>query len=204
MSTHIFKQLHESQFSFRPKRLKTFQMLKYLDGVYSLLEEDEESPIFAVYTDLVKTFDKVEHSFLFTRLSSSGIGDNLIELLKSYLQNRKQSARIKNQLSNWLDVTSGVLQGSTLGPLLFLCFIKDLPRGLKSSCVGYADDYKLLLINPKDLQTDMNHLNKWCCVTNRSCSISKCQNLIFKSDCTSHKNYIGEYELSEPDTQKGL
>ena len=133
-----------------------------------------------------------------------GIGGNLIELLKSYLQNRKQRVRIRNQLSNWLDVTSGFPQGSILGPLLFLRFINDLPGGLKFSCFGSAFDYKMLSINSKDLQTDMNHLSKWCCDNNMSLNLSKCHNLIFKSDCTSRKTPIGEYELSEPNTEKDL
>ena len=62
--------------------------------------------MFTVYTDFEKAFDKVEYCFLVTKLSSFGICVNLIELLKSYLQNRKQRVRIGNQLNNWLDVAS--------------------------------------------------------------------------------------------------
>ena len=108
-----------------------------------------------------------------------------------------QRVRIRDKLSNWLNVTSGVPQGSILGPFFCLCFITDLPR-------GYADDYKLLSINSKDLQTDINHLIKKCCDNSMSLSLSKCHNLIFKSDYTSHKIHIGEYELSEPNTEKDL
>ena len=110
MSTQIFEQLDESQFGFRPKRLTKFQRLKYLDGVHRLLVDFEESPIFAVYADFEKTFDKVEHSLLFTKLSSFAIDDIMIEFFESYLQNRKQRVRTRNQLSNWLDATSGIPQ----------------------------------------------------------------------------------------------
>ena len=79
-----------------------------------------------------------------------------------------------------------------MGPLLFLCFINDLPSGLKYSCFDYADHYKLLSKNSKGLQTEINLLSKWCCDNNMSLNLSKCHYLIFKSDCTSHKIHIGE------------
>ena len=135
-------------------------MLDYLDENYSLLKENEEKPIFAEYTDFERHFDKVEHSFLVSKLSSFGIGGSLIELLKSYLQSRKQRVRIRIELSNWLDVTSGVPQGYIMGGLVFFCFINDLPSDLKSNCFDYAESYKLLSKNSKHLKTDINHLSK--------------------------------------------
>ena len=73
-----------------------------------------------------------------------------------------------------------------------------------SSFFSYAEDYKLLSINSKDLQTGMNHLRKWCWNNNMGLNLSKCHNLIFKVGYTSHEIHIGDYELSEPDKQKDL
>ena len=112
MSTCIFKQLHESPF---------------LSLRYAMI--------------LIKTLTRSNIVFWSPNFLIFGISGNLIELLKSYLQNRKQKDRIRNQLSNWLGVTRGVPQGSILVMLLFLCFINDLPSGLKSSYFDYADDY---------------------------------------------------------------
>ena len=64
----------------------------------------------------------------------------LFNILQNYLQNRKQRVVLNGQSSSWLDVNAGVLQGSVLGPLLFLVYINDLPDNLVGKAKLFADD----------------------------------------------------------------
>ena len=87
-----------------------------------------------------------------------------LEIISDYLSNRKQFVRADNFSSETLEITSGVPQGSLIGPLLFCIFINDLPELLKiSDPYKYADDLKLLAVNlvSKDIQQDLKSVENW-------------------------------------------
>ena len=67
-------------------------------------------------------------------MRQNGICGDLINILNDFLTNRKQRVVLNGQCSSWVDIRAGVLQGSILGPLLFLIYVNDLPNGLKSEC----------------------------------------------------------------------
>ena len=87
-----------------------------------------------------KAFDKAWHEGLLYKLKSFGISRNLLNLFKHYLTDRSERVLLNGQYSNWQPIIAGVPQGSSLGPLLFLRYINDLPDGLKSSVRLFADD----------------------------------------------------------------
>ena len=97
----------------------------------------------ANFLDISKAFDKVWHEGLIFKPEHIGISGNLLNLLKSFLNNRFQRVVLNRQCSNWSSVLAGIPQGSILVPLLFLIYINDLPEGLESSVKLFPDDTPL-------------------------------------------------------------
>lgn len=138
-----------------------------------------------VYTDFSKAFDRVNHSILLSKLKKIGFFSSILKWLESYLTDRTQRVQINNILSDSVNVTSGVPQGSHLGPLLFLIFINDIPDQFNNcKCLMYADDIKLYVrikstLDCINLQRDLKRLFEWCEVNDLHLNVSKCQCMSF-------------------------
>lgn len=138
-----------------------------------------------VYTDLAKAFDKVNHSTLIKKLKIYNFDDNLLKFLKSYLNNRIQFVTYKDTKSNQFIPTSGVPQGSILGPLLFVLFINDVFKYVKySKFLLYADDLKLYKTihnncDSNQLQYDINSISEYCHINQLKLNKSKCYYIHF-------------------------
>ena len=152
------------QHGFLPGRSCTTQLLEVLDHWTEIL--DNGGALDVIYLDLAKAFDSVPHSRLLTKLQSYGIGGSLLQWIRSFLLDRHQRVMIAGIGSNWAPVLSGVPQGSVLGPVLFICYINDMPDVVSSFIYMYADDTKLCREtgNSSDctkLQLDLNNIQNW-------------------------------------------
>ena len=94
------------------------------------------------------------------KLEAYGLGLELLNWIKSFLENRFQKVCLGEVSSDWLPVESGVPQGSVLGPLLFVMFINDLVDNIKTNCLLFADDTNIFI--KTDAQTDLDSLSAWC------------------------------------------
>ena len=117
--------------------------------------------------DISKAFDKVWHQGLLFKLKSYDVEGSLFCLLENYLENRKQRVILHGQCSSWINIVSGVPQGSVLGPLLFLMYINDLPNGLVSMYKIFADDTSIFSkvfdknSSQNILNNDLSIISEW-------------------------------------------
>lgn len=138
----------------------------------------------AAVLDFSKAFDKVSHFLLLGKLVALDFNDNLINWILDFLTDRKQRVVIQGCSSSLENVTSGVPQGSVLGPALFLIYINDICRTLTSTIRLFADD--ALLHCPlsncssfNDFQDDLSRLEEWANNWNMSFNTKKCSIVIF-------------------------
>ena len=115
--------------------------------------------------DISKALDKVWYKGLLYKLESPGISGKLLNLFRSFLNDRHQRVVINGQLSDWAPILAGVPQGSILGPLLFLICINDLSDNLNSLKKLFADDNSLFSmayhpnLSAKVLNDDLNKIS---------------------------------------------
>ena len=146
------------------------------------LSLDEHLPTDVVYFDFSKAFDSVPHARLLLKLQAYGINGQLLKWFESFLTGRRQCVKVNSALSSWTQVSSGVPQGSVLGPLLFVLYINELPSLVSSNLLMFADDIKLYrcIRSPEDcliLQNDINILLDWSKHWLLFFNVSKCKAL---------------------------
>jgi hypothetical protein len=133
--------LSDNQHGFVQGRSCTTQLLKVVDKLTEIL--DRGGALDLIYLDFAKAFDTVPHERLLNKLASYGIQGHALQWIRQFLTGRRQRVGVAGNFSNWTKVLSGVPQGSVLGPVLFICYINDMPEAVRSLIYLYADDSKI-------------------------------------------------------------
>ena len=161
----LYGLVNECQHGFLIGKSCVTNLIEALDYIGSVL--DKGGQIDTIYLDMSKAFDKVDHGLLITKLRGMGISGSFLQWLTNYLTDRQQRVTVLGETSDTIPVTSGVPQGSLLGPVLFFLFVNDLPETVISSKTSmHADDTKVFkaIKVPEDalaLQADLTSVSRW-------------------------------------------
>ena len=202
---HFKNFLSKNQHGFIRKRSVMRFLLQFLNEIYVAMDKDPTAQVIAFYSDFSKAFDTVAHELLISKLCDIGVGECFLDILYDYLSQQKQYVRIGHHTSKEIQVTSGVPQGSLLGPLLFCFFINDLLDVLTfSQPFIFADDLKILAIGKsnEEVQTDIKRIWKRVKSNKMKLAVNKCLLLIFRGTCAC-LSLIGQL-LGEPGKVKDL
>ena len=187
--------LADCQHGFRKQRSCETQLIGLTQELHECLEE--KAQVDMIILDFSKAFDKVPHQRLMTKLWNYGIRWNTHAWIKSFLLGRTQRVVVDGEGSGWVPVESGVPQGTVLDLVLFLAFINDLPKAVKSNVRLFTDDCVVYRQVKSDsdcaiLQDDLDSLenweNKWC----MSFNATKCNTIAITR---KHKKILYPYTL---------
>lgn len=183
LSQSVSNLIIPQQHGFFAGRSVETNLLTYAD--YLSHNMNQQIQVDSIGTDLRKAFDKINHSILINKLIKIGIHGDLLRWLISYISNRTQAVNINGFTSDFVILTSGLPQGSHLGPLLFLLFINDIAAIFKFACfLLFADDLRIYkrIQSRSDaifLQQDLFNFATYCQKNKLFINCDKCHVITF-------------------------
>lgn len=179
----------DQQFGFRSGRSTTTAVSNFINWVSGGLDGSQSTA--AVFCDLSKAFDCVNHDILINKLKHYKFSKSALSWVNSYLRNRQQRTILKKNdtqfISEWQKIECGVPQGSILGPLFFLIFVNDVTKSVSSNLILYADDTTAVVQaeNSEVLKTKLEltvlELSSWFGTNGLKLNSSKTQILKFQT-----------------------
>ena len=186
------------QYGFLPGRSTVLQLLKILDKWTEAMDNGYQIEV--IYLDFRKAFDTVPHKRLINKIRHYGIVDPVLQWIKDFLSDRTQKVVIRDKYSNEMAVSSGIPQGSVLGPVLFLIYINDLPSVVKHEAFIFADDTKLCRTSKEqdnDIQEDLRQLDNWSEKWLLQFNPTKCKQLVIRRSGSNTPNERHLYDRTE-------
>ena len=174
--------ISSNQFCFIRNLGTTDALTKTVDFIYKNLGKSK--PTAAIFLDLTKAFDTVNHKILIDKLDCYGIRGLALQLIKSYLINRKQFVRANGANSSFSNLTMGVPQGTILGPFYFILYINDMLEQVPD-ILAYANDSVILCTGNTweetqlKLQKNLSIVYNWLFMNGLCLNISKTSYMIF-------------------------
>jgi hypothetical protein len=202
-----FALINTSQHGFTKGRSCLTNLLEFMEQVTKTV--DEGQPVDLIYLDFAKAFDKVPYMRLFKKLEAHGVSKKIIAWIQNWLSSRRQKVSINKEFSGWKNVTSGVPQGSVLGPVLFLIYINDIDCDLVSKFKKFADDTKLCkgVKNIEDvvsLQNDLDKLHQWSEDWQMQFNVDKCSVIHVGRNNKQNIYKLGDKNLRSSESERDL
>ena len=184
------KLFFNSQYGFRSNHSTELAALELLDRI--VVKMDQNDIPLNIYLDLSKAFDTLNHEILIYKLKHYGILGNSLKLLVSYLTNRKQYVEFGESKSDYRNISTGVPQGSILGPLFFIIYLNDLINATNMFYpVIYADDTALSTTlnsfngindnSEEEINKELNIVNDWFKLNKLSLNPNKTKAMLFST-----------------------
>ena len=198
------------QFGFIPGKSSCSQLLSAIN--HFLTAYDQNKTVDIIYTDIAKAFDSVSHKKLLSVLQSYGVNGNAFNWIQAFLDQRKQQVRVQDSFSCFKPVSSGVPQGSVIGPLLFIIYINDLIQAATatendSNCAMFlfADDAKLISCDNFALQNAIHKVYTWMNVRQLRLAPTKFEHLpLNRNSSDNHTFTIEDTEICSSNYVKDL
>ena len=192
---------YDSQYGFLKNHSTEYAAKELTDKV--LKDIDERNISLAIFMDLSKAFDTLDHSILINKLAYYGIHGAALRWFTSYLTGRSQYVEIDGVSSNILLLSTGVPQGSILGPLLFLIYMNDIPNCTEHfNFILYADDttlnntVQIPSLSPVDINNDLAKVYDWLAVNKLSLNVRKTKYVIFHATNKRIEGVIPNLEIN--------
>lgn len=194
--------LYKHQYGFQKNKSTEHNLIHLTNSIYNAL--NEKKYCIGLFLDLKKAFDVCSHEILLKKLRKYGINGTAYDWFSSYLKNRLQIVDVNGAFSSTRTLNISVIQGSILGPILFLIYINDLYAASSLLKFMFADD-TACIASDKNLDSLINHVNneitkiaRWFRANKMAVNVSKTKFLIFH---TKGKKVYTNAELKYDDNE---